>query len=134
MLLVMANDPSTVSDPLIQTKNENGIQSFQWFDSLLEKQKFSFKQVFLLFSVYLILGTLCFFLITYQLEGKQTNRRHPLLRCGYGDLLPHITLAKLVACIYVLIGLAFVYVVEKQEYLLVKAIHINDKLSALMRF
>ncbi|KAI4372319.1 hypothetical protein MLD38_010564 [Melastoma candidum] len=57
---------------------------------------------------------------------------------GYGDLVPDSTLSRLVASIYVLAGVGFVgcflskaadHLMEKQEALLVRAIHINEKLG-----
>ncbi|KAL6281879.1 hypothetical protein ACE6H2_012808 [Prunus campanulata] len=57
---------------------------------------------------------------------------------GYGDLVPNSMLAKLVACFYVFTGMVLVglilgkaadYIVEKQEILLVRAIHFGEKIG-----
>ncbi|KAF7840524.1 two-pore potassium channel 1-like [Senna tora] len=53
---------------------------------------------------------------------------------GYGDLVPNTSLAKLLACIYVFTGMALCgiilskaadYFLEKQEILLVRAVHVG---------
>ncbi|EEF39493.1 Calcium-activated outward-rectifying potassium channel, putative [Ricinus communis] len=128
-------------------EQDNSIQSLQWFESLLEKQKFSFKQVFISFAVYLGVGTLCFFFVMHQIDGKKTYGPLDAMyfsvvtmtTVGYGDLVPHSTLAKLLACVYVFIGMAFVgiilskaadYLVEKQEILLVRVIHMREKIGS----
>ncbi|KAE8714872.1 Two-pore potassium channel 1 [Hibiscus syriacus] len=57
---------------------------------------------------------------------------------GYGDLVPHSSLAKILVCIYAFVGAALVglilsnaadYIAEKQGILLVKALHMNDKFN-----
>ena len=54
---------------------------------------------------------------------------------GYGDLVPDSVLTKLLACAFVFTGMALIalglskaadYLVEKQELLLVRALHINQ--------
>lgn len=111
------------------------------------KEQFSFKQVIILLSTYLGLGTVCFFLIRHQIKGKKTNAiLDAIYFCvvtmttvGYGDLVPNSILAKLLACIYVFVGMALGglilgkaadYIVEKQELLLVKAIHLLEKVGS----
>ncbi|KAK2640174.1 hypothetical protein Ddye_027969 [Dipteronia dyeriana] len=106
----------------------------------------NFKWVPLYLAVYLILGTICFFLVEKQIEGKKTNAiLDALYFCivtmttvGYGDLVPGTTLSKLLACAFVFSGMALGglivskgvdYLVEKQEILLVKALHMNQKVG-----
>lgn len=101
-----------------------------------------FKHVFLLLAVYLGMGAVCFFLIRDQIEGKKTNGvLDAIYLCvvtmttvGYGDLVPSSTLAKLLSCVFVFAGMALVGFVlskaadsflEKQEFLLAKAIHLR---------
>ncbi|XVE87640.1 hypothetical protein DITRI_Ditri19aG0004000 [Diplodiscus trichospermus] len=113
----------------------------------LVAQEFRFKYVLLLLASYLGIGTLWFFLISNQIAGKKTNGiLDAIYFCvvtmttvGYGDLVPHSTVAKIFACIYVFTGMALVglilskaadYIAEKQEILLVKAMHMNEKFNA----
>lgn len=118
------------------------VQSLE--SALVSAQEFRFTYVLLLFASYLGIGTLWFFLIRDQIDGKKTNGvLDAIYFCvvtmttvGYGDLVPHTTLAKILACIYVFTGMALVglilskaadYITEKQEILLVKAMHMNDE-------
>ncbi|KAM1124079.1 hypothetical protein ACFX2I_005394 [Malus domestica] len=111
---------------------------------LYVKPQFSLTQVLLLLIAYIGGGTFCFFLMRHQIKGKKTNAiLDSMYLCivtmstvGYGDLVPDSMLAKLVACVYVFIGMALVgiilgkaadYLVEKQEILLVRAIHFREK-------
>ncbi|KAK3022639.1 hypothetical protein RJ639_045405 [Escallonia herrerae] len=57
---------------------------------------------------------------------------------GYGDLVPDSVLAKFLSCIFVFTGMALVgfvlskavdYIVEKEEILLVKAMHMREKVG-----
>lgn len=142
--LVQSNNGDT-SD--VRHQERNGIHSLKWLESFLEKQKFSFKQVLILFSVYLGVGTSCFFFTMNQIDGKKTHGFvDAMYLCvvtmttvGYGDLVPHSVLAKLIASVYVFFGMAMVgiilskaadYIVEKQEVLLVRAINIRGKLGS----
>ncbi|XVF75178.1 hypothetical protein PTKIN_Ptkin13bG0166400 [Pterospermum kingtungense] len=130
---------------------ENVFQEQQRVQSSLESalvaQEFRFKYVLLLFASYLGIGTLWFFLIRNQIDGKKTNGvLDAIYFCvvtmttvGYGDLVPHSALAKILACIYVFTGMALVglilskaadYITEKQEIRLVKAMHMNEKFNA----
>lgn len=106
----------------------------------------SFRQASLLLIVYLIVGCTCFYLVRDQIVGKKTNGiLDALYFCivtmttvGYGDLVPHSVPAKLLACAFVFSGMAFIalflskaadYLVEKQEILLVKAVHLRQKVG-----
>ncbi|KAG4213944.1 hypothetical protein ERO13_A01G090700v2 [Gossypium hirsutum] len=90
--------------------------------------------------VYMGLGTICFYTIRNQIKGKKTNAiLDALYFCvvtmttvGYGDLVPNSNLAKLLACAFVFTGMALIglilakaadYLVEKQEKLLFRALH-----------
>jgi len=57
---------------------------------------------------------------------------------GYGDLVPNSDLTKLLACAFVFSGMALMglilskvadYLVEKQEVLLIKAMHMRQKVG-----
>ncbi|MED6157122.1 hypothetical protein PIB30_020278 [Stylosanthes scabra] len=101
---------------------------------------FNLKPVLLWSTIYLGGGTLCFYLVSNQIEGIKTNPfLDALYFCvvtmttvGYGDLVPKSSVSKLLACFYVFTGMALVglilskaadYIVEKQEMLVVKAMH-----------
>nr|XP_028945229.1 two-pore potassium channel 1-like [Malus domestica] len=97
-------------------------------------------------TVYLGIGTLCFYLVRHQLKGEKTNGLLDavyfcivtMTTVGYGDLVPNSVLSKLLACAFVFSGMALVgmilskaadYLVEKQELLLVKALHMSKKVG-----
>ncbi|CAN1260116.1 Two-pore potassium channel 1 [Linum perenne] len=132
-------------DPHEEDAKQNGDQlsGNEWLDSLLGVRTLKFKVVLILLSLYLALGTLSFFLVMNQIDGKKTNGvLDALYMCvvtmttvGYGDLVPNTFLAKLFACVYVFTGMAIGgivlskaadYIVERQEIVLVKAFHLHD--------
>lgn len=136
------------SAPLDELKSpdQNGLASIPQTVSNFEKQTPKFKHVFVFLAVYLSVGTLCFFLVRHQIKGKKTNGivdaiyfcAVTMTTVGYGDLVPDSVLAKLLACVFVFTGMALGglflskaadYIVEKQEILLVKAIHMHEKLG-----
>lgn len=113
-------------------------------DSMAAKQQFSLKQVIAVLAAYLGGGTLCFFLIRDQIKGQKTNDiLDAIYFCvvtmttvGYGDLVPNSIVAKVLASTYVFTGMILGglilgkvadYILEKQEILLVRAIHVSDK-------
>lgn len=100
-------------------------------------------QVAILLGVYLAVGTICFFLVRDQLNGKKTNgvldamyfSVVTMTTVGYGDLVPNTNFAKLLACIYVFMGMALGgfalskaadYIVEKEVMMFVKAINVRE--------
>ncbi|KAL4562956.1 hypothetical protein LXL04_026987 [Taraxacum kok-saghyz] len=103
----------------------------------------SLKQVTIFLSLYLAIGTIAFFLIQDQISGTKTNGiLDSMYFCvvtmttvGYGDLVPETYFAKILACVFVFIGMglggfalskAADYIVEKEEIMVVKALHIHD--------
>ncbi|CAK7323306.1 unnamed protein product [Dovyalis caffra] len=130
----------------IKHSEQNGNSSLKWLESFVDQQKFSFKRVFIVLAIYLSLGTLCFSLVMDQIEGKKTNGILDavyfcvvtMTTVGYGDLVPHTTFEKLLSCVYVFAGMALGgiilskaadYILEKQEILLVRAMHMNEKIG-----
>ncbi|KAJ0080780.1 hypothetical protein Patl1_09665 [Pistacia atlantica] len=126
---------------------ENNIQSLLRSGSSIDQQEIRFKQVFVLLVAYLGAGTVCFYLVRHQIEGKKTNGIFDAMyfcvvtmtTTGYGDLVPRSTLAKLIACIYVFTGMALAgftlgkaadYLVEKHEILFVKAMSKIEKVGS----
>lgn len=94
-------------------------------------------------AAYLALGTICFYLIRDEISGTKTNEiLDSMYFCvvtmttlGYGDLVPHSNLAKVMSCVFVFMGMglggfalskAADYIVEKEEILFVKAMHIRE--------
>lgn len=107
---------------------------------------FTLNHVFLILAIYLATGSLCFYLVSDQLNGTKTNEAIDALyfcivtvtTVGYGDLVPGSTLAKLLACVFVFSGMAvgglFLskaadYIIEKQEIQFVRALHRSDKID-----
>ncbi|KAI3964344.1 hypothetical protein MKX01_024961 [Papaver californicum] len=108
----------------------------------------SFRQVSLSLALYLSIGAICFCLVKDQIKGQKTNEiLDAIYFCivtmttvGYGDLVPNSVATKLLACAFVFTGMALVgfflsksadYLVEKQEALLAKCLHMNKKVGAL---
>ncbi|KAF9676439.1 hypothetical protein SADUNF_Sadunf08G0002200 [Salix dunnii] len=106
----------------------------------------SLKKVAVLLAVYLGLGTICFYVVRDDIKGRKTN---PILdsvyfcivtmtTVGYGDLVPDSAPVKLLACVFVFTGMALGglilsraadYLIDKQEILLIKALHMHEKLG-----
>ncbi|KAH9607205.1 hypothetical protein KSS87_021271 [Heliosperma pusillum] len=95
-------------------------------------------------SAYLVVGAICFYAGRHHISGKKTNDIIDALyfcvvtmtTVGYGDLVPRSDLAKLLACVFVFMGVALVglilskgadYLVEKQEKMLVRAWHMSKE-------
>lgn len=131
---------------VLSCSGRNGVGSIPHLESMFVNLQPSFKQVFILLAAYLAAGTLCFYLIRDQIKGKKTNGVIDavyfcvvtMTTVGYGDLVPDTPLAKLLACVFVFSGMALVglilsraadYIVEKQEFLLVKAMHRHEQPS-----
>ncbi|KAK3013186.1 hypothetical protein RJ639_007905 [Escallonia herrerae] len=106
----------------------------------------SFKKVVMYLVFYLGVGAVCFYLVRHQISGNKTNGILDsvyfcivtMTTVGYGDLVPNSVATKLLACAFVFSGMAVVglilskaadYLVEKQEILLVKALHIRQKVG-----
>lgn len=112
----------------------------------ISDNKLDFKLVLLLLWAYIGAGALCFFLVRYQIKGNKTNGIvDAIYLCivtmttvGYGDLVPDSTRAKVLACVFVFMGMALVglllskavdNIVENQEVFLVKVMHMREKCS-----
>lgn len=106
----------------------------------------SLKKVLIFLAFYLGIGTVCFYFVRNQISGKKTNGILDavyfcivtMTTVGYGDLVPNSKSAKLLACAFVFAGMAIVglviskaadYLVEKQEILLIKTLHLRKKVG-----
>lgn len=138
------------SAPLIDyiPGEENGASSTQRSDYLYGGLALhpSFRKVAAFLCIYFGIGIICFYVVKNQISGKKTNGIVDALyfcmvtmtTVGYGDLVPQSVLAKLLACAFVFSGMALVglilseaadYLVEKQEILIVRALHARKKLG-----
>lgn len=126
----------------------NGDTALPRSESIFGRLHPSLKKVALYLMAYFGLGTICFYIIRNQLRGDRTNGILDavyfcvvtMTTVGYGDLVPNSDIAKLLACAFVFTGMALIglvlskaadYFVEKQETLLVKALHMNQKVGEL---
>ncbi|OEL31282.1 Two pore potassium channel a [Dichanthelium oligosanthes] len=133
---------STPSDPTDQKPTERG--SASQAKELFKDIRPTFRLVGLLLFVYLLVGVIIFYLVMDQISGRTTNRVLDALyfvivtmtSVGYGDLVPNTDTTKLLACAFVFTGMAIIalfiskaadYLVEKQEVLFFKALHMNMK-------
>ncbi|KAM0044243.1 putative EF-hand domain pair, potassium channel domain, EF-Hand 1, calcium-binding protein [Helianthus debilis subsp. tardiflorus] len=107
----------------------------------------SYRKVAILLCIYLGTGTLCFYLLRHQINGKKTNSILDavyftvvtMTSVGYGDLFPGSNLTILLACLFVFFGMLLIglvlskaadLLVEKQEVLLAKAFHMHQTVGA----
>ncbi|CAH9072712.1 unnamed protein product [Cuscuta epithymum] len=106
----------------------------------------NFKRAILYLLIYLGIGTLCFYMVKDQIKGEKTDGVLDsvyfvvvtMTTVGYGDLVPNSDPAKLLACVFVFSGMALGglflskaadFLVEKQERLLIKALHLRHKVG-----
>ncbi|PWA97363.1 two pore domain potassium channel, EF-hand domain pair [Artemisia annua] len=103
----------------------------------------SYRKVAILLIIYLGAGTLCFYFLRHQINGKKTNSVLDsvyftvvtMTSVGYGDLFPGSDATILLACLFVFLGMLLIglvlskaadLLVEKQETLLAKALHTHQ--------
>ncbi|PSR95559.1 Two-pore potassium channel like [Actinidia chinensis var. chinensis] len=124
----------------------NSNSSLPHSQSIFDKLHPNFRKVAMYLVMYLGVGTLCFYLVRNQIVGEKTDGVLDavyfcivtMTTVGYGDLVPSGVPTKLLACAFVFTGMALVglvltkaadYLVEKQEILLVKALHIGQTIG-----
>nr|AAD16279.1 pulvinus outward-rectifying channel for potassium SPOCK1 [Samanea saman] len=130
----------------VDPPEKTDIGSIHRFDSILGKLHPSFRTVALYLIGYLGIGAVIFYLVRHQITGKKTEgvldaiyfTIVTMTTVGYGDLVPNSDLTKLLACAFVFTGMALVglilskaadYLVEKQEALIIKALHGNHEVG-----
>ncbi|EPS60644.1 potassium channel, partial [Genlisea aurea] len=108
--------------------------------SLLDRVHPSLRKMAVYLLIYVCIGSSCFYLVMNQINGIKTDGILDsvyfvivtMTTVGYGDLVPNSAASKLLACAFVFSGMALVclflsraadYIVEKQETLFVKALH-----------
>ncbi|KAB1215114.1 Two-pore potassium channel 1 [Morella rubra] len=138
------SENATLADPV--PTEINGTTPSPHSKSVFGKLHPSLIQVAISSSFYLIVGSVCFYLLRHQMKGHKTNGIVDsvyfcivtMTTVGYGDITPNTVLTKLLACAYVFIGMALVglvlskaadYMIEKQETFLVKAIRRHRKVG-----
>lgn len=113
-------------------------------DSFIDKIHPSLRNVAIYLIIYLSIGTICFYFVQDEIKGEKINAVLDsvyfcivtMTTVGYGDLVPNSVASKLLACAFVFSGMVLIgltvskgadYLVEKQEILLVKALHMSKK-------
>ncbi|KAG8365148.1 hypothetical protein BUALT_Bualt18G0074200 [Buddleja alternifolia] len=129
-----------------EINSTNEVQSLKRAESFFDNIHPSFRKVAIYLIFYLAIGTICFYFVKDQIKGeKKDGVLDSVYFCivtmttvGYGDLVPNSTPTKLLACAFVFSGMALIgltlskgadYLVEKQEVLLIKALHLTQKLG-----
>ncbi|KAI3466426.1 hypothetical protein Pfo_023089 [Paulownia fortunei] len=127
----------------------NGMNEAQMLprsESFLDNIHPSFRRVVIYLIFYLAIGTICFYFVRDQIKGEKIDGVLDsvyfcivtMTTVGYGDLVPNSTATKLLACAFVFSGMALIgltlskaadYLAEKQEILLIKALHMRQKLG-----
>ncbi|KAI9102272.1 hypothetical protein K1719_023474 [Acacia pycnantha] len=130
----------------VDLPGKTNIGSIHRSDSIFGKLHPSFRNVAIYLIGYLGIGAVIFYLVRHQISGKKTEgvldaiyfTIVTMTTVGYGDLVPNSDLTKLLACAFVFTGMALVglilskaedYLVEKQEVLIIKALHRNHKVG-----
>lgn len=113
-------------------------------ESFIDKIHPSLRKVAIYLIIYLSIGTICFYFVQDEIKGEKINAVLDsvyfcivtMTTVGYGDLVPNSVASKLLACAFVFSGMVLIgltvskgadYLVEKQEILLVKALHMSKK-------
>lgn len=128
------------------SQETTGLASVPRSDSIFGIVHPNFRKVAIFLFAYLGIGAVCFYLVRHQIKGKKTDGLLDavylcivtMTTVGYGDLVPSSAVSKLLACAFVFTGMALGalilskaadYLVEKQEILLVKALHMHQKVD-----
>lgn len=139
--------PQTDHVPTETNGNEPDNKPIPRTVSMFQNLHPSFKRVAIYLAIYLGVGALIFYLVRNQIKGQKTDGILDALyftivtmtTVGYGDLVPNSNLTKLLACAFVFSGMALIglilskaadYLVEKQEFLIAKAMHMHQKVGS----
>ncbi|KAL1307327.1 hypothetical protein HN51_049287 [Arachis hypogaea] len=130
----------------VDPQDTNGNIPIPRSDSIFGNIHPSFRKVAIYLVVYIGVGAIVFYLVGNQIKGLKTDgvldavyfTIVTMTTVGYGDIVPNSNLTKLLACAFVFTGMALVglilgkaadYLVEKQEFLLVKALHMHQNVG-----
>ncbi|KAM0063818.1 putative Two pore domain potassium channel, EF-hand domain pair [Helianthus debilis subsp. tardiflorus] len=135
-----------VEEPVLQESNLN--QFLEAPKSIFDQVNPHFQRVATYLLIYLSISTVCFYLVRNEISGEKTyGILDSIYFCivtmttvGYGDLIPNSTATKLLACAFVFSGMVLVgfflsraadCLVENQEVLLIKAIHLHREANSM---
>ncbi|KAJ0508436.1 putative Two pore domain potassium channel, EF-hand domain pair [Helianthus annuus] len=135
-----------VEEPVLQESNLN--QFLEAPKSIFDQVNPHFQRVATYLLIYLSISTVCFYLVRNEISGEKTyGILDSIYFCivtmttvGYGDLIPNSTATKLLACAFVFSGMVLVgfflsraadCLVENQEVLLIKAIHLRREANSM---
>ncbi|KAK1440257.1 hypothetical protein QVD17_06082 [Tagetes erecta] len=133
-------------EPVLEDANYNRL--LERPKSIFDQLNPHYKRVATYLFIYLGISTVCFYLVQNQISGEKTNGIVDsvyfcivtMTTVGYGDLLPDSTATKLLACAFVFSGMALVglclsraadCLVENQEILLIKAMHLRREANSM---
>ncbi|KAL8237527.1 hypothetical protein R6Q59_018608 [Mikania micrantha] len=133
-------------EPILKGSNTN--QFIEPPKSIFDQLNPHYKRVATYLLIYLSTSTICFYLVSNQISGVKTYGildsiyfcMVTMTTVGYGDLLPNSATTKLLACAYVFLGMALVGIclsraadclVENQEILLIKAMHLRREANSM---
>lgn len=133
-------------EPVLQDSNLNHL--LEGPKSIFDQLNPHYKRVATYLFIYLGISTVCFYLVQNQISGEKTYGIVDsvyfcivtMTTVGYGDLIPNSTATKLLACAFVFSGMALVglclsraadCLVENQEILLIKAMHLRREANSM---
>lgn len=135
---------ASLADSVFQ--KANGTAPTLQYEFNFAKLEPAYRQVGILFGIYMVVGTLCFYFLPPDFKGEETTGlvdsiyyvASTMTTVGNGDLVPDNRFTKLLSSIFAFIGMGLVglvmdktgeFLAAKQERILVKAIHMHHKVS-----
>lgn len=135
-----------MGEPILLESNRG--RFLQGPKSVFDEVNPHYKRVAIYLVIYLSISTVCFYLVRNQISGDKTyGILDSIYFCivtmttvGYGDLIPNSTVTKLLSCAFVFSGMTLIgfslsraadCLVENQEILLVKALHLRQQPNSM---